>query len=319
MFVWAFLTWNSVEGFLNTNFTSSLLAAAAGAVGGALAAQRIADRTKIRDDLRREVAQTYGAIALCAGIVGDYFNLKEQFVRDLYQRYTAQRTTAFAYIKGLNDGTIPPGTPLDVSIADLRRHEPVSVPIARLERYLIDDLSVSARPRMLVLKLAQSVEGLNTSFSKRNAMVETLIASSEPLAVKARFLFSLPQTDRIDEQFASNVDALYRQTDDCIQFGLMLYADLFRHGARKRGQYVRRFGNDIPRVQQASFDGPEAKGLLPPAEDYQTWVSNFVSRVPPSTGRKLGRDWYLKRRLFRRTLVSKAMGWLWRHRIRLGD
>ncbi|MGA8690272.1 MAG: hypothetical protein WB662_10285, partial [Methyloceanibacter sp.] len=99
------LTWDNVKTFLNSKFVSSGLGALAGAAGGAWAAQKIAERVKLRKRLLQEVRNSNAAIELAQGICSTYLNLKEQHVRRLKQAYDEQKAAVQALYQGLQDGT----------------------------------------------------------------------------------------------------------------------------------------------------------------------------------------------------------------------
>jgi hypothetical protein len=85
-------------------------------------------------------------------------NLKEQFVLEMVQQYETADRVVHAYENGVRNGTIPPGTPPPVlppfnMSTMVQQH----VPIDRVERIIMDELSVIGRPRALVVALHQSI------------------------------------------------------------------------------------------------------------------------------------------------------------------
>lgn len=73
--------------FLNSNFTAAL----AGAFGGALAAQRIGDRSKQRDALLQEIRSTNAAIMVTFTICNTGIVFKKQHVKDIYETYISKK------------------------------------------------------------------------------------------------------------------------------------------------------------------------------------------------------------------------------------
>jgi hypothetical protein len=301
----SWLTWQTIADFASANFTTSLIGAFAGAWGGAYAIQRIADRAKTRDILKQEVQSARAAIEICGGICNSYFNVKEQFIQGLNERYSAQYNAIHRHHLAIVNCQISPDTPLEVGMVDLQSLEPIKTKVDRLENYIIDRLTVTGRPRLLVGVLAQSIESLNAFIVTRSALLEEYRSMPADLNARVAFLYGLPRNGTVDARFATNVQGLYRQTDDCIQFCMMICVDLTRFGRKAREEYVRRFGNDIERVPRISWDEQKARGLFPPSEDYETWETNFVERVRSTKGRWFARMWYGKRQLLRKSVATR--------------
>jgi hypothetical protein len=300
-----FLTWESVTQFANSNFTTSLLGAGFGALAGAWAAQRIADRAKLREQLLHEVQSTNTAIELAYVICNNYLNLKEQHVLPVQQRYDQQASEIDAHAQGIRTGMIPPNTELDLGLFDLRTLQAAYVPIDRLEQLVMEQLSVSGRPRPLVANLSQSVDTLNGTINNRNDLLSEYKERNLPLDAAVGFLFGLRRGNTIDTRFKDTVSALSAQTDNCIQFSRMLCADLVKHGETKLREFERLFGFGAPRIQRPVWDGPDSKGLFPPSNEFAAWDTSFLYRAPCSDGRHFGKFWYFVRKTFRRSRLGK--------------
>ena len=92
------VTWVDVKGFGESNFVSALFASMAGAFGVAWAAQRIAERAKLRDKLETEVKACNTAIELCAAIANKHIVLKKQHVLKLKTEYDRKREEILAHL-----------------------------------------------------------------------------------------------------------------------------------------------------------------------------------------------------------------------------
>ena len=79
--------WQNISAILNSNFTAAL----AGAFAGAMAAQRIGDRSKQRDILLREIRSTNAAIVVSLTICNAGLALKKQFIKDIHETYTTKK------------------------------------------------------------------------------------------------------------------------------------------------------------------------------------------------------------------------------------
>src|ERR1700761_3778509 len=76
----------------NSNFFTAVAGALAGAFGGAWAAQRIAESSKLRDELVKEIRNTNAAASILYGIANAHLGLKKQFVKALYDNYRDEQT-----------------------------------------------------------------------------------------------------------------------------------------------------------------------------------------------------------------------------------
>lgn len=304
------LTWENTKAFLNSQFISAALGALFGAAGGAYAAQKIAEKSRKRRELLQEVRNSNAAIELAQAICSTYLNLKEQHVRGMKESYDAQKAAVHAHHQGLEEGTIPAGTQLDVGV-DLNSLANPPVRADRLEDMVLGKLSVSARPRVMMAMLAQSIAQLADCMAQRNRLIASYKAVPGPVnSAKIAFLFGLPRGDVIDTTFGDAVEALYKQTDDCIFFSRTLASDLTRHGVRARKDFTRRFRGEVPVVTKILWDEPERKGLFPPEKNYSTWLTGFRSRPRRTYGRRAEKLSYGLRTLFRRSTVSRGLYWL---------
>ena len=297
--------WQAIKDLANSQFGSSLLAAMAGAWGGAQAAQRIAEKGKLQDTLVQEIQNTNAAVELVAMVTGSYFNLKGQIVVPLVTEYEAVRTEAhrqYAIRQASPPGQTWPPIRLGMNMQTIG---PMHVSFDRLEDIVLSKLSVVGRIRPLMVMMVQSAHSLDTTIGERNAMVLRARAEGTLSGENPAKMFGLPIASGIDLSFGQNVAALKSQTDDCIQFGLMLADDLKRHGAELRASYEKQFRGKVPAIVSLSWDEPAKRGLLPSAVEYDDWRSGFMRRVPATEGRRFGKVVFAFRRLARMLTFSK--------------
>src|SRR5271166_3728954 len=79
--------WPYAENFLNSVFFTSIAGAFAGALGGAWAAQRIAERVKSKDELIKEFRATNASILLAFGICNTLIVAKRQVTLPMKSRF----------------------------------------------------------------------------------------------------------------------------------------------------------------------------------------------------------------------------------------
>jgi len=307
------LTWEIAKEFAHSNIVTSFIGALAGAGGGAWAAQRIADRAKVRQQLLEEVRNTNAAVEQAYSVAMTCLNLKEQHIRDLWWRYRAQKAVVHAHDRGVRDGTI--ATPLNIGGLDLQGIGEVPVSSRRLEETVTGKLSIAGRPRSLVAVLCQSINTLNEVIKSRNALVTAYRASNAPIDQKVAEVFGLPRDGIIDETFGTNVQALYKGTDDCIHFSKLLCTDLTVHGRVMRKEFLRRFRGEIPHVTEVIWDDIEKRDLLPSPGDYLNWETGFLRPAHRSYGRHRAKVWYWTRKVFRRSPAGQALAGMRRWRM----
>jgi hypothetical protein len=308
---WSHL-WDVAVTFWNSNFGAALISAfigsLAGAWGGALGAERIAEKRRVREQLLQEINQTNSAIELSYMICNAHLNLKEQHVKQAWDDYQAKKRRVHAHHEGLRDGTIPKGTVLDIGQLDLRTLDIVRAKIEPLQGLILSGLSLRGRPRPLVAVLGQTMESLNNSIVARNQMISAMKASNASQNNKVAFYFALPREGSLDETFSGTMEAICKQTDDCIYFSWRLCEDLTRHGKRVRAQFLaRRLKDPVPRIQTVLWKDVEEKGLLPNIAIYRAWEDGFLERAPETEGRRLGKWWFVARN-GTRTILGRPWG-----------
>jgi hypothetical protein len=160
-------------------------------------------------------------------------------------------------------------------------------------------MSAPVRVRSASASLTRATEQLNECIAQRNDLVtrlQPMIGQDEGLAR----IFGLPLPAGIDTSYGDVVHGIYDYTDDCIQFSRVICEDLAEHGqkVRKAYQACLRRGARRRVMQVPEVIWPES--LMPPKEKYKSWYSGFVTRIPPTHGRWIGKCWYAARRLWRR-------------------
>jgi hypothetical protein len=106
--------WTTLNTFWNSNFGTAVISAfigsLAGAWGGALAAERIAEKRRVREQLLKEINQTNAAIELSHTICSSYLNLKEQHVRGVWEDYQRKREQVHDLRERQRHGAMAPRT-----------------------------------------------------------------------------------------------------------------------------------------------------------------------------------------------------------------
>lgn len=287
---------------LNSEFVTaligSLVGAGFGAWAGAYAAQKIATRARLKEEVQREIRGTNEAISVAFAICQSALRLKVSGVLDLRLRFDQTLAELELFDEARRRGALRNGETFRF-LADLETITPFPIPSNVLQTLVFEKISVLGRPHQLALQIGQTWHSLSEAIICRNQLIDEFRARWPNGSLPPHIYFGLPDNDgNIDARYATALDGIYRQTDDCIAFSKMLCEDLQRHGEAIRKVCVKRFGKkSAPRITDFSFAAAAARGLLPPPRNYQDWETMFVIRPPEPTlvgrivtsGAKLGR------------------------------
>lgn len=262
----------------NSNFITSLVGALAGAGAGALAAQRIVERGKHRDELLQEIRNTNAAIALAFSATNTFLALKNQHVKALKENFDKQRTQLDDYKQQRQTGVIAQNQAFYFQ-ADLQTLSPQVVPIDTLRGIVFERLSITGRALNLVTAIMQTDQNLEESLTKRNGLIQqyrVLEMTPEKLA-PLYFGFQYEQ-GHLDLSYPMVIDAIYSANDDGIFFSQLLCKDLYEHGNKLSVEFKKKYKAEPPVINEVSFDTEKAKSLIPPESSYADWLSAFVKK-----------------------------------------
>lgn len=275
-----FVSLDATKNFMNSTFITSLIGALAGAYFGATAAQRIAERSKYREELLREMRNTNAAITLAYEVCGAFLRLKKQHVKSLKESYDAQKADLIEFMRKRDAGEIPQGLVFDFK-ADLETLQPQALPMDTLRAVVFERLSIVGRQLNLVVTLTQTVESLMESLTKRNSLIESY--KVEVAKDKQRLVplyFGLPFGEGlVNREYPDMIAAIYSQTDAGIFFGSLLCKDLHEHGKQLSDAFKKKFKNDPPCIKEVDFGPAVAEGLMPDEKDYSDWLKGFVKKA----------------------------------------
>ncbi|WP_156382899.1 hypothetical protein [Pseudomonas sp. Root569] len=266
--------WENIKGFANSSFTTSL----AGAFAGAIAAQRIAEKGKFRDELVKEFQATNAVISLAIGMAAQAMALKKQHVRALKSDYLNDLKSFEAHKEKIYERKIAANTPFEVKPNFLFFPE-ISPPIAKLQDIVLNRLSAVGRTIAVVTALADSVGNLNGALSKRNELLNAFKNNDFPEGASFHHMYlgvSYGET-HTNQEYGNSVEAISLYTDDMIFFSIKLCEDLRDHGETLKKRYKSRLRGNPPRISTTDFEKPRQDGLVPKDEDYVDWLSGFVT------------------------------------------
>ena len=252
----------------NSNFFTAVVGSLAGAFGGAWAAQRIAERSKVREELVKEIRNTSAATSMLYGIATAHLGLKKQFVKALNDGYTEEQRRHSVFQAARKAGTVPPQQKFDVHL-DLQSLQPLYSPTDAIQRLIFDQISASGAARFVAQVLFSSIQSLKELLSDRNRLVENWKANQPKDLVEA--YLGLPQNGMVDHRYKSSVEGINAQTDNVIAFSIMAGDALFDHAKALREKLRKRFHTEGPPLQKLDFS--RFKEFLPPPEEFKNFAN----------------------------------------------
>lgn len=272
----AILDW--LDTALNSAFAIALVGGFVGAVGGALGAQHIAERTKRLDDLLKELRNTNAAIIVSFAICNAALALKKQHVQPMHEQFAKEKELLDEFLANRSKGVLPAGAEHRIA-ADLRNFPAPTTALETLKGLVFEKISAYGRALALVSVLDQSLIGLRDAIAKRDEWVHRFSSGGVPKGIFQNYYFGLqlPNGDT-NQEYPDLVFAIHSYTDDVIFFSSLLCADLIKHGNAVREPLAKRSEKGIPRVSTADFGGPRSTGLLPPDDQYSDWLNGFTEQ-----------------------------------------
>lgn len=267
--------WDKFEWF---PFFMATIGALAGAWFGAWAAQRIAAKNKLREDMQKEIRDTNVAIVLALGVVNSGAMLKRQQVRPLVISYESDCALC-QKIMGKAPSERQVGERPKFSLLEI--HE-IAPPVHRLEDLVHRHLTTIGRALDSATQLSDSVANLNAALRHRNSLIEKFKRDDFPKgAQKEHFYFGLPYDNgQTNTEYGDTISGIGCYTDDVIFFASKLCEDLGGHGESLLRIYRRlKLGGVAPSINQVDLSAAKSAGLIPDDIDYEAWTSGF-SKIP---------------------------------------
>lgn len=264
--------------FLNSDIAIAFVGGFTGAIGGALGAQRIVERSRKREERLKELRYTNAAIMVAHTSCNAALALKKQHVQPMRDVFLKLRGDLEAFKEKRNAKQIAPDVEFHLQM-DMRTYPAPILPIETLKHVVFQELSTVGRPLALVAVIEQSLNGLSSAIAKRDQLIQKFASGEIPENNHAHYYFGLPlQGGNLNQEYPDLVEAIYSYTDDLAYFSYQLCNDLMKHGAKVREALTKKPSKQLPNVNEADFSGPLKSGLLPPDSQYSDWMNAFVER-----------------------------------------
>jgi hypothetical protein len=270
-------TWTAqtLKEFFNSNFVSTISGAFIGALFGALfgarAAQHIAERSKIRDELTKEIRITNAAIMVAGTICNSLLTLKKQNLRQMKETFD-QKKREFLSLQNSQ----AENRKFEIQF-DLETLKLPLLPLPVLQKQLFENLSIGGRPLATMAALEQATDSLGASMVERNQLITQYQTEGETGPAFIPIYFGLRQSNGVtDQRYAATLDAIYSYTNDGIFFSDLLSRDLTAYGKRLAERYKNSTGEEAPKISEINQANAEQASLMPNKDEYASWLSGFV-------------------------------------------
>lgn len=261
---------------LNGSFIIAFVGGLTGAIGGALGAQHIVERSQRRKEGLRELRYTNAGIMVSLTICNAAFALKKQHVLPRREAYVKAKSEVEAFKRKREAKEVPSDQELHIEM-DLRTFPAPIVPIESLKHMVFQEISVIGRPLALVATIEQSLIGLTAAIAQRDNLVERFNNGSIPENAHANYFFGLPLPGgHLNREYPDLVNAIYSYTDDLAFFSSQLCDDLMKHGEKVRESLVKSSSKRVPAVSKVDFSNLVKSGLMPSETEYRDWTGAFI-------------------------------------------
>jgi hypothetical protein len=281
---WACTSLDLAVAVLASSFTLALLGALTGAAGGAIAAVRIVERRKLRDELVKEIRNTNAAIMVCLAICNKALVLKKQHVLPLRAKFAADHAAFAEFIRQRRTGERQ-GNAVPQIAVDFRTVPGLTFSTGTLQSLMFGKISITGRALALMTTLTETATWLAAANAKRNELLERMKRSAPGAPELPALYFGTPSpTGQTNREYPETVLSVASHTDELIFFSSTLCNDLLAHGQELRATFIRRFGKkDAPGVNGVDFSADREAGLMPSDTAFSEWLNGLGGQVAAGT------------------------------------
>lgn len=265
--------------FLNSAFALSFVGALAGAAAGGLAAQRVIEKYKVRDEVLKEIRNTHAAMMVSFTVCNTALLLKKQLVQPMLDRFTEAKSGFLRYRSERQNGQRQGNAQYRFQI-DMQEYIAPALPTETLKTLVFDRVNAFGRPLTLVAQIENASIGLTSAIAKRTRLIDGFKATSQdPDAMALTYFGEQLPNGHTHREYADIVEVIHSYTNDLIFFSGLLTTDLATHGKARKDTFAKRFGKGAPEFDPPDFTGPKRSGLYPPESDYSALL-NWVIEKP---------------------------------------
>lgn len=262
---------------LNSNFAIAFIGALAGAYAGAVAAHRSIVKSQSRNEVLTEIRSVNAAIIVSLSICNTMLGLKSQIVQPLIDRFSKDRATFREALERLRAGQRP-DAPIHCQM-DFTAFTAPLLPIAALKELIYQRISAHGKPLNLVSQIDGAAAGLLEAVARRERIAEEFKRNPPPKEQLPFFYYGERlDSDQTHGEYADTLEVIRSYTNDVIWFSVHLCDELVKYGRTREQQFTKRFGKGAPKVNAPDFKQPRESGLIPPDQEYSSWLKWIVER-----------------------------------------
>lgn len=264
--------WVILSDFANSAFASAFLSALAGAGLGVWGAQRVAERGARVKELLESLRQSNAVIVVATTIANNAFALKRQHISPLSQKYFKDRDIALAHHASIISGQS--SQPISFE-AEMTKITPVTTPIDPLKNLVYSAQLMPGRALALVAIIEQSISELTHAIEMRTDQIDSLRNAALSEHIFCQDYYGIQRRDgNTNSMYHDSMVAITQYTDDVGFFAAELVDEMQVHAGLVHRKILK-FRKDIPKVSTVDFSPARDAGLIPPRENYESWLSGF--------------------------------------------
>ncbi|WP_148053537.1 hypothetical protein [Pseudomonas brassicacearum] len=256
-----------LNNFGNSSLFTTLFGALAGAYAGAWAAQRIAAKSKLQEELLREIRSTNSALLLAQAIFNIGLSSK---VHSALPLKTAYEEEVKIFKENPEDFTEKLKGPVN-----LERVTCATMPISALHPLVLTEISSSVGAVRALLHLKIAVDSHLDALANRNGIIELFINKTLPRGLKFEDMyFGEPREGVTHRGYPDSIRDIYTTADDIIFFSKKLCESLHLHAMELRDRY-RRVSKNRVTISKLVIDPNIDPSLIPGDDSYSKWVAGY--------------------------------------------
>src|SRR6185437_8872524 len=279
----AVAAWPWVSGLLDSNFTTSVVGAFAGALGGALAAARIEQRNARVEAALEDIRNSNAGVTIVTGIIGATIGLKRQFVVKLVADYDALQARHAAYVAEAAAKGKAQLEPFHFN-PDMQTMSPQGMPISELADFMVRNAGSDPAGWTVFNTLRQSISNIDLILGQRNEILEEM-RTAPPQARNDMVALYLgrPRADgNVDARYPELMKGLPAQVDDVLGFSKVLV----EHLAERARSIAKENKMKGQLLQRADLPPWEKAGLFPDMAESYAMLSTVKGTAAATTEAK---------------------------------
>lgn len=265
-----------IGGVLNAPFMSAFLSALAGAGAGVLGAQMISERASRKRELLQDFRHTNAAITLSFTLCNNVLAARKQYIFPLSTQFSTDRADALNAIEMARNGEGPVYLHYQ---ADLNKFPVPELSVDAIKSLLYSTSSIHGRGLALVAMVEQSVLEFRSAISMRNNLIDEFASSkADEVELHRRYFGIEDDNGNTNQVYPDSLHAVTSYSGDVAFFCALLTEDLIEHCNKVRVKLKKDFRHEAPRTSTVDFTAARSAGLIPPDDEYRSWLSGFTEQ-----------------------------------------